>query len=304
MTVNLAAVTSGTAGFSITNTGTATTLTGSALNDTLTGGVGNDTLVGGLGNDTYMVDSTTDVITELLNGGTDTVISSVTQTALAANLENLTLTGTAAINATGNALANTLLGNAGNNTLNGGAGNDNLTGGEGADTLTGGQGNDSIVLTETTSAADVVIFAGGSGTTGTTARALSLGLDSITGINLGTSATAVDKLQFSTADFAITAGFAVRGTAASVTGGPAANTDGNFYIVTAAPTTTGIDLNGSKAANSGAIVFVGATSGASGVNVWFTTNEGSFSTANSVQIATLVGVNTANLNATDLLFIA
>jgi hypothetical protein len=197
----------------------------------------------------------------------------------------------------------TINGLAGNDIISGLAGNDSLTGGEGADTLTGGQGNDSLVLTETTSAADVVIFAGGSGTAGTTARTQSLGLDTITGIALGTKTTAVDRLQFSAADFAITAGSAVRGTAAFVTGGPVANTDGNFYIVTAAPTTTGVDLNGTDAASTGAIVFVGAISGASGVNVWFTTREGLFSTANSVQIATLVGVNTANLNATDLLFI-
>jgi Ca2+-binding RTX toxin-like protein len=197
-----------------------------------------------------------------------------------------------------------IFGTSGNDIISGLAGNDSLTGGEGADTLTGGQGNDSLELTETTSAADVVIFAGGSGTTGTTVRALSLGLDTITGINLGTKIAAVDQLQFSAADFAITAGSAVRGTAASVTDGPVANTDGNFYIVTAAPTTTGIDLNGSNPAKTGAIVFVGATLGTSGVNVWFTTNERLFSTANSVQIATLVGVNTANLNATDLLFIA
>jgi Ca2+-binding RTX toxin-like protein len=144
VTVNLAAVTAGTAGYSITNTGSSTALTGSALADTLTGGVGNDTLVGGLGNDTYMVDSTTDVITELLNSGTDTVITSVTQTALADNVENLTLTGTAAINGTGNTLANTLVGNAGNNILSGGAGNDSLNGGVGNDTLTGGSGNDTI----------------------------------------------------------------------------------------------------------------------------------------------------------------
>jgi hypothetical protein len=121
---------------------------------------------------------------------------------------------------------------------------------------------------------------------------------------LGTKTTAVDKLHFSAADFAIPAGFAVRGSVAAVSGGPAANTDGNFYIVTAAPRATSVDLNGSNSANSGAIVFVGASSGTAGVNVWYTTSEGSFTSVNSIQIAILAGVNTANLNATDLLFIA
>ena len=58
--------------------------------------------------------------------------SSVTRT-LGANLENLTLTGAAVINGTGNTLANTIVGN--------GAAND-LRGVGGADTLNGGGGDD------------------------------------------------------------------------------------------------------------------------------------------------------------------
>ena len=57
-----------------------------------------------------MVDATGDVVTEQAGEGTDTVQSGVTYT-LGANVENLTLTGTGAINATGNALDNTLTGN-------------------------------------------------------------------------------------------------------------------------------------------------------------------------------------------------
>ena len=50
---------------------------------------------------------------------------------LGANVENLTLTGTTAINGTGNALDNVLTGNSANNTLTGGDGNDTLDGGAG-----------------------------------------------------------------------------------------------------------------------------------------------------------------------------
>jgi Ca2+-binding RTX toxin-like protein len=52
---------------------------------------------------------------------------------LGSNLENLTLTGTGAINGTGNTLNNKITGNSANNILNGGAGNDTLTGGAGSD---------------------------------------------------------------------------------------------------------------------------------------------------------------------------
>jgi len=51
-------------------------------------------------------------------------------------------------------------------------------------------------------------------------------------------------------------------------------------------------------------VFVRANTGTAGVDLWFTTNEASFSTSAAVKIATLVGVSTANVNATDLVFVA
>ena len=114
----------------------ANSLSGGAGSDTLNGGAGNDTMIGGLGDDTYVVDVATDVVTELAGEGTDLVQSAITfSLAALTNVENLTLTGTTAINGTGNAFNNGLIGNSGANTLNGGLGNDTLTGGTGADTF-------------------------------------------------------------------------------------------------------------------------------------------------------------------------
>jgi Ca2+-binding RTX toxin-like protein/subtilase family serine protease len=127
------------------------TLIGNAGNDLLDGGTGNDTLIGGLGNDTYIVDTLSDTITENSGEGIDTVQSSITWT-LGNNLENLTLTGTSAINGTGNSLDNTLTGNASNNILDGGAGND---------TLIGKAGNDTYIVDSTS---DTIIELAGEGT--------------------------------------------------------------------------------------------------------------------------------------------
>ena len=107
------------------------------------GGAGADTMQGGSDATVYVVDNARDVVIETAGGGTDEVRSSVSYT-LADNVENLTLTGSAAINATGNALDNTLIGNAANNTLDGGAGNDYVVGGAGNDTLIASAGNDTL----------------------------------------------------------------------------------------------------------------------------------------------------------------
>ena len=74
---------------------------------------------------------------------TDTLTASVTTTL--ANVENLTLTGTSAINGTGNVGNNILTGNTASNSLSGGAGNDTIIGGGGDDTIIGGTGNDSLI---------------------------------------------------------------------------------------------------------------------------------------------------------------
>ncbi|VVM48353.1 calcium-binding protein [Pseudomonas fluorescens] len=133
-------------------------LEGSYGNDTLSGGAGRNTLIGGYGDDTYEVSTATDVIIEKANEGNDHVRAGVSFV-LSENVERLTLTGSAAINGTGNTLANIMLGNgaanilmgqAGDDTLNGMAGNDVLAGGTGSDKylLTAGSGRDRIIETE------------------------------------------------------------------------------------------------------------------------------------------------------------
>ena len=98
----------------------------------LNGGAGADTMVGLGGDDIYIIDNAGDVVTENAGQGTDTVQSSIGYT-LGANVENGTLTGTAAINGVGNELNNIMIGNAAANLLYGMAGNDTLDGGLGND---------------------------------------------------------------------------------------------------------------------------------------------------------------------------
>lgn len=129
-------------------------LTGNSQNNGLDGGAGTDILVGGSGDDEYIVDRTSDIVTEKFNGGnggTDVVNSSATYK-LSANVENLTLMGTLAINGTGNKSANLITGNEAINTLNGGVG---------ADTLLGGLGNDTYIIDNVN---DIVIEQFGEGT--------------------------------------------------------------------------------------------------------------------------------------------
>jgi serralysin len=108
-------------------------LFGMGGNDRLDGGRGGDAMAGGFGDDAYVVDSSADVVIESRNQGFDTVESSV-NTTLSENVEKLVLTGSAAINATGNALANEITGNAAANRITGGSGADVLAGGGGSDT--------------------------------------------------------------------------------------------------------------------------------------------------------------------------
>ena len=150
-------------------------LSGGTGNDSVNGGLGDDTLSGGVGNDSYVVDSTADAITNEFDTANeiDVVSSSVSYT-LPNFVENLTLTDTTAINATGNTGANVLTGNSGVNTLSdggaggidtliGGAGDDELDGTSGGDQLTGGLGADIFDVRSNSGELIITDFAAGQG---------------------------------------------------------------------------------------------------------------------------------------------
>ncbi|WRH68665.1 MAG: Ig-like domain-containing protein [Planktothrix sp. GU0601_MAG3] len=174
-------------------------LNGGAGIDTLDGGAGNDILKGNTGNDIYIV-GTGDIVTELANQGTDLVQSAISYT-LPANVENLTLTGTTAINGTGNTLANIITGNTANNTLNGGDGNDSLRGGAANDALTGGLGADKFIYN-----------------TNAVFTTSAVGVDTITDFNISeTDQIVLDKTTFTSISSAAGTGFSVASEFAQVT---------------------------------------------------------------------------------------
>ncbi|WP_151718344.1 calcium-binding protein [Gemmobacter serpentinus] len=128
------------------------TSTGDATTEVLLdGGTGADTMNGGNGRDIFIVDNLRDVVNETYvpdfdnePNPRDEVRASVTW-ALGTSVEDLTLTGKAKINGTGNALANTIAGNSAANTIDGKGGNDQITGGGGKDVLFGRGGNDKLM---------------------------------------------------------------------------------------------------------------------------------------------------------------
>ncbi len=131
----------------------ANVLMGMRGDDTLDGGGGADTMRGGAGNDIYVVDNPGDVVDESISGsgGTDEVRSSISFSLAdgahaKGTIENLTLTGSAAIDGTGNGVANIITGNGASNILDGGGGGDTLDGGGGADTMRGGAGDDIYIV--------------------------------------------------------------------------------------------------------------------------------------------------------------
>ncbi len=159
----------------------------------------------------------------------------------------------------------TLIGGAGADTLQGGAGNDTLQGGQGADTLTGGGG------------ADEFVFAGGDGAT-VADKVQSLNSDHIADYQPGQ-----DRFVLGNTDF----GF-----------GDSGFLDPTRYFETAAAL-GGAPVDLSSGAAVGGIVVVGAQNGASGVDIYYTSDASNASNANSYQIAHVDGVNAGQVSAND-----
>jgi Ca2+-binding RTX toxin-like protein len=110
--------------------------------DRMDGGSGGDDMAGGAGDDIYVVDDAADRVTEVAGEGDDVVLA-VVDHVLAAEVEQLRLTG-AARAGTGNALANLINGSHLDNVISGAGGDDLIFGGSGDDRLSGGDGGDTI----------------------------------------------------------------------------------------------------------------------------------------------------------------
>ncbi|ESQ86581.1 hypothetical protein ABAC460_22985 [Asticcacaulis sp. AC460] len=96
--------------------------TGNSRNNALTGNDGINVLDGGAGNDTYVIQNAGDTVTD--SQGVDRIYSTVSYALGGTGAEELQLTGTADINATGTSGNDLLIGNSGINQLVGGGGND------------------------------------------------------------------------------------------------------------------------------------------------------------------------------------
>ncbi len=139
----------GTGNFNANGDAGVNILTGNSGKNTLDGHGGADTLIGGLGDDTYIVDGSGATVSEASGQGRDTVRTAFDHV-LAADVEILVLTGTAAVSGTGNADNNTLTGNSAANTLDGGAGADLMMGGGGNDVFMVDDANDRVTDTSGT----------------------------------------------------------------------------------------------------------------------------------------------------------
>lgn len=227
-------------------------------------------------------------ITEVAAGG-----STLTVTATASgttDLSGLTFTAGTYTDNTGTVVAGNAVTSATDTiAINGGNGTDEV--------ITGTTHNDTINVG--TTGTDTVIFAGGSGTAGTVARAGSMGVDTITNFAGG-----IDKLQFKQADFGVAAG-AVDTNQLVVTG------DATTAVATDSSQNIG---TGNFSYSAAGFLIVGTNGTGNNVDVYFydgsKTNAGATRTVtelvadgDAVKIAT-VGIITAALDTVNFAWIA
>ena len=235
---------------SLSGTSSADSLWGFGGNDTLDGGAGKDMMSGGTGNDVYYVDSSGDVVTENAGEGTDTVRTSLAYT-LGATLENLTLTGSGNLKATGNAAANAITGNSGDNSI---------CGLGGADTLDGGSGVDTVIYSASSAGVNVSL-ATGLGSGGDAQGDVLSNIENVTGTsyadtiegnggnNVLKGSSGNDTLTYAHAAAGVTMNLSL--TTAQATSGSATDTISGFENL------TGSDFNDSLTGTSNANVLIG-----------------------------------------------
>jgi Ca2+-binding RTX toxin-like protein len=234
------------------------------------------TINGGAGNDTITFTDTTTTTSDIANvtnvevitlgaavteivgveanvaaGATLTINAAAATTLLYSTTEtngNLSIIGSAGVDTISGGDGNDTIsgGDGADASINGGAGNDLLTGGEGADVFLPGTGNDTIVLTETTSAADVIKFAEGG----------ALNVDTVTGFNV-----AADIISIAVAAVAVPAGFGLANPTPSGAGGTAITNATTQILVNAAASSGTVNASGANNIvkfTTGATTFAGA----------------------------------------------
>jgi Ca2+-binding RTX toxin-like protein len=231
----------------LTGNTAANSLTGGAGDDSLVGGANSDTLTGGAGDDTYSVDGASDILIENPGEGLDQVLASATYT-LAANVENLTLTGTAAISGTGNAAGNVIIGNTGANILAGLGGADTINGGDGLDTASYAASTSAVAISLATATASGGDAQGDVLTNieNLTGSGFDDTLEGDGGNNVLAGGAGVDMLSYAHAAAGVSVNLALSG--AQATGGAGMDTVNLFENLTGSG--FGDTLTGSSGANS------------------------------------------------------
>ena len=134
----------GSGDINLTGNAQSNLLWGNDGDNILDGGAGADEMYGGAGNDDYYIDNVGDRVVEGLEGGTDSVVSTIALTTAIWGVENYTFNTSAAVHFTTGDDDNRIIGGTGADVITSGGGNDAIEGNAGDDNLNGGTGNDEI----------------------------------------------------------------------------------------------------------------------------------------------------------------